>query len=220
MSKRISLDAGRSTFLSAVSPPMILPIYTYGQPVLRERTIPIKEDSDELQGLIDDMIETMHNATGVGLAAPQVGRQERLFVIDLRGAAEEIAETNDGEIPFFAQEPLALINPEVIGIEEDAVMEFEEGCLSIPGIVEWVTRPERLRIRFKDRHFNEHELDADDILGRVFQHELDHLNGILFLDYLSPLKKRLLKRRLSDMANGAVEADYPLAPPGEMASAE
>lgn len=199
---------------------MILPIYTYGQPILRKRALPVMEDSAALQSLINDMIETMHNATGVGLAAPQVGREERLFVIDLTGATEEIAEANDGEIPFFAKEPLALINPEIVETDESTELEFEEGCLSIPGIVEWVSRPERVRIRFKDRHFNEHELDADDILGRVFQHELDHLDGILFVDYLSPLKKRLLKRRLNDMANGVVEAEYPLSPPGAMAATE
>lgn len=195
---------------------MILPIYTYGQPILRETTIPVGEDSPELQRLIDDMIETMHHATGVGLAAPQVGRKERLFVVDLSGAAEELAEASGGEVPFFAQEPIALINPEILGADESTAMEFEEGCLSIPGIVEWVTRPDQLRIRFLDREFNARELDADDMLARVFQHELDHLDGVLFLDHLSPLRKRFLKRRLSDMAEGMVEAEYPIAPPGEM----
>ena len=198
---------------------MILPIYTYGQPVLRETTVPVEGDSPELQNLIDDMIETMRHATGVGLAAPQVGRKERLFVVDLSGAAEELAEANGGEIPFYAEEPLALINPEVLDADEDTVMEFEEGCLSIPGIVEWVTRPECARIRFLDRRFGEHELDADDIFARVFQHELDHLHGVLFLDHMSPLKKRMLKRRLSEMARGVVEAEYPLAPFGAMESA-
>ena len=199
---------------------MILPIYTYGQPILRETTTPVEEDSPELQRLIDDMIETVRHASGVGLAAPQVGRRERLFVVDLTGAAEEIAEANEGVVPFYAQGPIALINPEVLEADESSAMEFEEGCLSIPGITEWVTRPDRVRIRFLDRQFNEHELETDDILARVFQHELDHLNGVLFLDHLSPLKKRLLKRRLTEMANGVIEAEYPVALPGAMVSAQ
>ena len=199
---------------------MILPIYTYGQPILRETTIPVKEDSPELQRLIDDMIDTVRHATGVGLAAPQVGRKERLFVVDLTGAAEEMAEANEGAVPFYAQEPIALINPEILEADEGTAMEIEEGCLSVPGITEWVTRPDRVRIRFLDRQFTEHELEADDILARVFQHELDHLNGVLFLDHLSPLKKRMLKRRLTEMAKGFIEVEYPVAPPGAMASAQ
>jgi len=180
----------------------------------------VEEDSPELQLLIDDMIETVRHATGVGLAAPQVGRTERLFVVDLTGAAEEMAEANEGAVPFYAQEPIAVINPEILEADESTAMEFEEGCLSIPGITEWVTRSDRLRVRFLDRQFNEHELGADDILARVFQHELDHLNGILFLDHLSPLKKRMLKRRLTEMAKGYMEADYPVALPGPMASVQ
>ena len=199
---------------------MILPIYTYGQPILRETTIPVEEDSPELQRLIDDMIETVRHATGVGLAAPQVGRTERLFVVNLTGAAEEMAEANEGVVPFYAQEPIALINPEILEADEGTAMEIEEGCLSVPGITEWVTRPDRVRIRFLNRQFTEHELEADDILARVFQHELDHLNGVLFLDHLSPLKKRMLKRRLTEMAKGFIEVEYPVAPPGAMASAQ
>ena len=198
---------------------MILPIHTYGQPTLRESTVPVAEDSPDLQRLIDDMIETMRHATGVGLAAPQVGRREQLFVVDLTGATEELAEANSGEVPFYAKEPLALINPEVLESDESTETEFEEGCLSVPGIVEWVTRPDRLKIRFLDRQFNEHKMDAADIFARVFQHELDHLHGVLFLDHLSPLKMRMLKRRLSEMAKGFVEADYPVTTPAAMESA-
>lgn len=193
---------------------MILPIYTFGHPVLRQEAEPVAENSDELQTLIDNMIETMQNAHGVGLAGPQVGEQKRLFVIDLTGASEELAEENDGVVPFYAQEPLALINPEIVKVPDGERVEFEEGCLSIPGITEFVVRPDKLRVRFLDRHFEEHELDADDILARVFQHELDHLDGVLFFDHLSPLKKRLLRRRLTEMAQGNVEAEYPLNVPG------
>ena len=193
---------------------MILPIYTYGQPILREETVSVEADSAALQQLIDDMIETMHNAQGVGLAAPQVGRMERLFVVDLSGSADEIAADYDGVTPWWAEAPMALINPEVVAADEDSPVEFEEGCLSIPDLREYVVRPDRLRIRFLDRHFQRHEFDAEDMLARVFQHELDHLDGVLFIDHLSPLRRRLLQRRLREMARGLVEAEYPLAPPG------
>jgi len=193
---------------------MILPIYTYGQPILREVTEPVEADSPELQRLLDDMIETMHNARGIGLAAPQVGRSERVFVIDLSGSAEELAEANDGIVPEYARGPMVLINPEIVEADEDSAVEFEEGCLSIPDVSEFVARPERVRLRFLDRHFQPHEFDADDLLARVVQHELDHLDGVLFIDYLSPLRKRMLKRRLRDMAEGLVDADYPLLRPG------
>lgn len=193
---------------------MILPIYTFGQPILRQAVAPIEGDSPELQELIDNMIETMQNAHGVGLAGPQVGENKRLFVIDLTGMAEELAEVNDGEVPSYAQAPLALINPEIVEFDDKEEVEFEEGCLSIPGITEYVVRPDRLRVRFQDRSFEAHELEVSDLLSRVFQHELDHLDGVLFFDHLSPLKKRLLKRRLREMAAGNVEAEYPLEVPG------
>ena len=193
---------------------MILPIYTYGQPILREETKPVEENSAELQQLIDDMIETMDNAQGIGLAAPQVGRRERLFVVDLSPSAEEIAEAHDGVLPWWAEGPMALINPEVVAADEASGIEFEEGCLSIPDVREYVVRPDRLRVRFLDRPFEMHEFDADDMLARVFQHELDHLDGVLFVDYLSPLRRRMLKRRLREMTHGHIEADYPVVPPG------
>jgi peptide deformylase len=193
---------------------MILPIYTYGQPILREKTAPVEADSPELQRLIDDMIETMHHAEGIGLAAPQVGRRERLFVADFASAAEDIRAVHGGALPWWADGPVAFLNPEVHEADEDSAYEFEEGCLSIPGLSEFVTRPDRLRIRFLDRRFQPHELDAAEILARVFQHELDHLDGVLFVDRLSPLRKRLLRRRLQEMIQGRVEADYPVLPPG------
>ena len=193
---------------------MILPIYTLGQPILREQTEPVDADSPELQRLIDDMIETMHHAEGIGLAAPQVGRTERLFVADFATAADDLREAHGGVLPWWAEAPVAFINPEVVAADEETACEFEEGCLSIPGLSEFVTRPDRLRIRFLDRHFQPHELDAEDVLSRVFQHELDHLDGVLFVDHLSPLRKRLLRRRLQEMVQGRVEADYPVLPPG------
>ena len=194
---------------------MILPIHVYGQPVLRQPTAPIASDSPELQALIDDMVETMKGASGLGLAAPQVGRSERLFVADLSPYQEEIMEDYDGVVPDFAREPEAFINPEVLAEAPETEIEFEEGCLSIPDIREVVVRPDRLRVRWTDRHFETHEVEARGVFARVFQHELDHLDGVLFLDHLTPLRRRLLKRRLKNIADGRTGAEYPLFPPVE-----
>ncbi len=180
---------------------MILPIYIYGAPILTERTVEVKENSEELQQLIDDMIETMHGASGIGLAAPQVGRSERLFVVDLTPMFEEEEAEGIG--------PQVFINPEIYD-ESEEDEEYEEGCLSIPDIREYVVRPEGIRMRYLDRNFNEHDIEADGMLARVIQHEFDHLEGVLFLDHLSAFRKRLLKRKLADMKKGSVEADYPL----------
>ena len=191
---------------------MILPIYPYGSPLLREETIPVEENSPALQTFIDDMIETMHGASGIGLAAPQVGRSECLFVADLRSLAGDLAE-EFGEVPEWGREPLVFINPEIVE-EEEELCAYEEGCLSIPEVRELVDRPDWIRVRFLDRHFEEQELEAEGMLARVIQHELDHLHGVLFIDHLSGLRRKLLGRRLRTIADGAGEADYPLAAPG------
>jgi peptide deformylase len=180
---------------------MILPIYVYGAPILTERTVEVTENTPEFQQLIDDMIETMHGASGIGLAAPQVGRSERLFVVDLSPMVEDPEAEN--------MEPMVFINPEIY--EESAEdEEYEEGCLSIPDIREYVVRPEGIHLRYLDRNLVKHDIEADGMLARVIQHELDHLDGILFLDYISSFKKRMLKRRLKEIARGNIEADYPL----------
>lgn len=184
---------------------MILPIYVYGMPVLRTQTKDVTENSEALQALIDDMLETMHNAAGIGLAAPQVGRRERLFVVDLSPLAEELAEEGQTLPP----QPMAFLNPEIID-ESEAESAFEEGCLSIPDIREDVWRPERIRIRFLDRDFRPQELSLSGMIARVVQHEYDHLEGILFVDHISPFRRRLLRRRLREMARGLVEAEYPI----------
>ncbi len=206
---------------------MILPIYPYGSPVLRAETLPVEADTPDLQQLIDDMIETMHGASGIGLAAPQVGRSERLFVVDLSAMVADIENDPSagsgqalGELPAWARGPVAFINPEIVDADEDALCDYEEGCLSIPDIREDVTRPDRIRVRFLDRAFGSHETDASGMVARVVQHELDHLNGVLFIDHLSPLRRRLLKRRLREMAQGGAEADYPLADPKQPAPSE
>lgn len=182
---------------------MILPIYAYGTEALRTETEPVEENSDELQTLIDNMIETMYAASGIGLAAPQVGRTERLFVVDVTPMAEEM-EADDEAIP---PQPMVIINPE-IEWSSDAECDLEEGCLSIPEVREVVTRPERIQIRYRDRDFRQHERDVGSVLARVIQHEFDHLDGILFVDHLSSFRRRLLKRSLRDIAHGAVDADY------------
>lgn len=192
---------------------MILPIYTYGQPVLRQRAETIEGDSPELQALIDDMIETMRGASGLGLAAPQVGKALRLFIVDLSGIAEDVAEENGGVVPDYAQGPMVFINPEVVLDDASDRVDYEEGCLSIPDLRETVWRPDRIRLHYQDRTLAQHERVVEGMLARVIQHEFDHVEGVLFVDHLSPLRKRMLQRRLKSMARGEVEAEYPIEPP-------
>lgn len=178
----------------------ILPIYTFDHDVLRQETAQIGSDSGELQALITNMLATMRNADGIGLAANQVGHSLALTVIDVSAAEDE--EPGDG---------IVLINPVLIGSDGESV--FEEGCLSLPGIREDIIRPEKVGVRYLDRTFKECELEAGGILARVIQHEIDHLHGKYFIDYLSPFKLSLLKAKLSRMMRGDIETEYPLAPP-------
>lgn len=190
---------------------MILPIHVYGDPVLRAETEEVEADSEGLQQLIDDMIETMGGAAGIGLAAPQVGRTERVFVVDMTPLFEDLTPEEREALP---PQPMVFINPEIVE-ESEELCEFEEGCLSIPDLREMVTRPERVTIEYRDRNFEAQTLAVDAVLARVIQHEYDHLDGILFVDLLSAFRRQLLKRRLREMARGNVEADYPLALGGE-----
>ena len=183
--------------------PMVLPIRVYGDPVLRQPTVPVTEVTDGLRTLVADMIETMHGADGVGLAAPQVGRSERVFVADLTPYADR---ATDEMVPTG---PMAFLNPELLW-ESDEETDFEEGCLSIPDVRENVWRPERVRLRYRDLDFREHEVDLDGMLARVVQHEYDHLEGVLFLDHVSAFRRRMLQRRLRAMTRGEVSADYPI----------
>lgn len=191
---------------------MVLPIHIYGDPVLREETQPVAANTPEVQGLIVDMIETMHGAAGIGLAAPQVGRKERIFVADLSGMGDDLAEEYGGaeNLPEFLLAPIVFINPEVIEDEGCDEVEYEEGCLSIPDLREQVWRPDIVRVRFLDREFQPQEIEAKGMLARVIQHEFDHLNGVLFVDRISAFRRRLLQRRLREISQGNVEADYPL----------
>ena len=149
----------------------ILDIRVLGDPVLRKPTKPVTEITDELRKLIADMFETMYAAEGIGLAAPQVGRTERIAVVDVEG------------------QKFALINPEILSIAT-ATDKAEEGCLSIPDIYGDVERPSTVRIKAIDENGQEYEAEGTELLGRCFQHEIDHLDGKLFIDYLSPLKRR------------------------------
>lgn len=185
---------------------MVLPIYVYGTEALRAETESVDENTEALQTLIDNMIETMYAASGIGLAAPQVGRTERLFVVDVTSMADEIEEDGESVPP----QPMVFINPEVVW-ESETEGEYEEGCLSIPDVREMVTRPERVSVRYRDRDFNEQVMEVGNMLARVIQHEYDHLDGVLFTDHLSAFRQRLLRRTLKRMARGDVEADYPLA---------
>ncbi|MDR8392262.1 peptide deformylase [Aliifodinibius sp. S!AR15-10] len=186
----------------------ILPIVTYDDDVLRTKTKPVKKNSEELQNLIDDMFETMYNADGVGLAAPQVGQLVRVFVAD----ADPMIDDADQSAKKYG--PLTMINPEIAETSE-AEVEMEEGCLSIPGVNAAVKRPEKIKVRYLDRDFNQQELDLDGWLSRVVQHEKDHLDGVLFLEYLSYFKQKMLSSKLNEIEKGEKETDYPLVPKKE-----
>lgn len=181
---------------------MVYPIVVYGDPVLRKRAADIKKGSDLTQ-LVADMFETMDAAKGIGLAAPQIGKAVRLFVVDGTSLDEE---------PGMGGFKKTFVNPTILE-EFDEPWEFEEGCLSIPNIRENVNRRARLRIRYFDENWTEHNEEFDGMKARIIQHEYDHIEGKLFIDYLSPLKKRLLKGKLADISKGDVETEYRILAP-------
>lgn len=159
----------------------VLEIVTYPNPILRKKSVPIKTIDDEVQALIDSMVVTMHAASGIGLAAPQVGVSRQIMVVDTSGGAEP------GAI-------ITLINPEILSCEGENIR--EEGCLSVPRFYEELVRADRVRIKGLDRMGREIVLEGEGLLARAFQHEMDHLNGRLFFDRLSKVKKELLKLKL------------------------
>lgn len=183
---------------------MILPIQLLGSPILREETVDVTSGTTGVQELIDDMIETMHGAHGIGLAAPQVGRSERIFVVDVTPMADDFEEAG----LTMPEQPMIFLNARLAGMGEDE-SEFEEGCLSIPDIHETVFRPESIELEWLDRTWAPQRASFNGILARVIQHEYDHVDGVLFIDHLRPLRKRLLKRRLADIQEGRVASDYP-----------
>lgn len=178
---------------------MFLPIYIYGSPVLRNESVDITKDYPDLDRFLADLWETMYEADGVGLAAPQVGRNIRVFVVD--------ASVNADEDPRLAGFRKTFINARIYERSGEEVL-YGEGCLSLPRLNEDVSRPERIRIRYVDEHFVEHDEEYDGFAARVIQHEYDHLDGKLFVDRLSPLRETLIKGKLAAMAKGKYKAAY------------
>lgn len=175
----------------------VRPIYTDGALILRKKAHPVKHISDEIIQLILDMFETMRKANGIGLAANQVGILQRVIVIDI------------SEMEGMEQyKPLTLINPEIT--EKKGECEMEEGCLSIPEIRDKVIRPETITLQYRDSNFHNVELKAEGLLARVIQHEIDHLNGVLFIDHLSSEQQKVHTDALKKIRQGELEVDYPI----------
>jgi peptide deformylase len=180
---------------------MIYPIVLYGDPVLQKRGKNIEQGEIDVKQLANDMFETMYQASGVGLAAPQIGKSLRMFVID-SGPMEE------GEEPFKQ----VFINPEIM-TAEGKEWAFEEGCLSFPGIRTDIYRKEKLTIRYFDEHWEKHEDTLEGMVARIVLHEYDHIEGIVFTDYLKGLKKRMMQSKLNNISKGKVGASYRVKAP-------
>lgn len=183
---------------------MILPIYTYGQPVLRKETDEIDANYPNLKGIIQDMWDTLDKSHGVGLAAPQVGLPIRLAIINLDCISEEE--------PQYAGYKRIFINPYIEEFDELETESMEEGCLSLPGLSEKVTRPTRIRVSYLDENFQEHNEWVDGYLARVMQHEFDHLDGIVYTDHLKGLRRQLMAPKLKQLVKGLFRADYKVKP--------
>jgi peptide deformylase len=173
----------------------ILPIYNCSHPILKKKTEDIQIVDDNIKKLVDDMFETMYVADGVGLAANQIGISKSLIVIDISHIEENLPP------------PLTLINPKIEYYSEE-LSEYQEGCLSVPLFYEKVLRPKIIQVKYFDIEMKEHNLEADDYLARVIQHEYDHLQGILFYEKLSPVRKALSKSKIRKIQKGQVEAKY------------
>ncbi|MBS1505367.1 MAG: peptide deformylase [Bacteroidetes bacterium] len=181
---------------------MIYPIVMYGDPVLRKRAKDIEKGKD-IKELAADMFETMHEAHGIGLAAPQIGKGIRLFIVDGTTLEDE---------PNLKDFKKVFVNPEMVD-EFGEPWAFEEGCLSIPNIREEVERPEKIKIKYFDENWNAHEEEFDGMKARIIQHEYDHIEGKLFIDYLTPLKKQMLKGKLGKISKGDVDTEYRILAP-------
>lgn len=183
---------------------MTLPIYTYGQPVLRKVAQDLPLDYPNLKQLIADMFETMYKSDGVGLAAPQIGKAIRLIVITLDPLKEEF--------PEYADFNRAFINPHIVEYDDTETEALEEGCLSLPGIHEPVRRPKRILARWVDEDLQPHEEWVEGYLARVMQHEIDHLDGKVFTDRIAPLRKQLVKGKLNALQRGKINCAYRVKP--------
>ena len=179
---------------------MILPIYTYGQPVLRKVAQDITPDYPELPKLIEDMFETMYRSEGVGLAAPQIGKDIRVVVVTLHVLKDEY--------PEYADFNHAYINPHILEYDDSEMQTMDEGCLSLPGIHEPVKRPTRILVRWNEPDFTEREEWVDGYLARVLQHEIDHLEGKVFTDRITPLRKQMIRSKMNALVKGKFRCGY------------
>jgi peptide deformylase len=188
---------------------MILPIVAYGAPILKKEAEEIDEDYEGLDDLIKNMFETMYEASGVGLAAPQIDKSIRLFVIDASpfGEDEEGNEDPDPKAAGLIGFKKVFINP-IIEEETGEEWAFAEGCLSIPNIREEVMRKPKIKISYYDENWEFHEEEYEGYAARIIQHEYDHVDGILFTDHLSPLKRRMLKKKLVNISKGDTDVNY------------
>lgn len=186
---------------------MVLPIVAYGNPVLRKIADDITPDYPQLNKLIADMWETMYSSNGVGIAAPQVNRAIRLFVVDTEQIVEGFDDQDKKDFPNEKGIKQVFINAHKVE-ETGDTWKYNEGCLSIPKVREDIARCSHVRMRYMDENFQEHETVFDGITARVILHEYDHIEGKLFIDYLPSLKKRLLKKRLEDISTGKIKVDY------------
>ena len=183
---------------------MILPIYIYGQPVLRKVAEDITPDYPDLKQLIADMWETLFQSEGIGLAAPQIGRDIRLVVIDLDPLSEDM--------PEYKEFRKVYINAHIVEFDETEMVSSEEGCLSLPAIHEKVVRPSRIRVQWMDENFESHDEWVEGYLARVMQHEFDHLDGKMFIDRISPLRRQLIKGKLKSLTLGRYRCGYKTKP--------
>lgn len=187
---------------------MVLPIVAYGHPVLRKKGKDISPDHEGLKELISNMFETMYEANGVGLAAPQIGKSLRLFVIDASPFAnDEDAEDDERVTSDLKDFKKVFINPQIVEEWGDE-WAFEEGCLSIPEIRENVSREDTIKLKWQDENFKEHEQEFSGYAARVIQHEYDHIEGVLFTDKISPLRKNLIRNKLANISKGKIAPSY------------
>lgn len=185
---------------------MILPITLYGDPILRKKSKEVKDAYPDLNNLISDMFETMYQADGVGLAAPQLGFNIRLFVVDTSSFADK--KSHDEEtFELIKNFKRVFINPKILKIDGKP-WKFKEGCLSIPEIRENIHRPEYVQIKYYNEHWKKCEENLKGLPSRVVQHEYDHLDGRLFIDYLSPMKRQMINKKLKKISEGMFETSY------------
>jgi peptide deformylase len=182
---------------------MVYPIVVYGDPILRKKATDVEKGTD-IKPFVADLYETMYAANGIGLAAPQVGKSMRVFVVDGTSLKDEEEDMTDFKKVF--------VNPLILKAEGEP-WPFEEGCLSIPNIREKILRPETVAIRYYDEDWNLKEEVYDGVKARIIQHEYDHIEGKLFIDYLSPLKRKMLKGKLTDISKGEVDTEYRILAP-------